>query len=378
MRRSGRWRHSGRGVAIVGLLAVLAVGCTVGPAANRAARMGPVEPTDDGGGPSGENGDPSGLPTGDPSSPPVQENPAPADASGSVDSTQNTPDMDNLCCFVELPDGDLLVGEQDTGVVSRIDDSGNVSPVGTIPRIAQADNGALLGLAIEPDFDGEDDWLYVYFADSSDNRIGRYPYTPDDPPGQQLGAYPDTFVTDIPKSAGGGPLAFGPDGMLYAGTGDEVLRMDSSGSPPPDNPDPASAVYASGFTDVEGLALDPVGRLWVVDAAGNGTVVHVVSRDAQDGTVAPPMEAWQAPPGEAQAPTGLAYGEDSRSLWLTTATDQGVWRIPLDGEGGVVAEPELLEGDGIAGVVDIAPTVTAGDRLLTLDTSGRMLTLAVT
>jgi glucose/arabinose dehydrogenase len=56
----------------------------------------------------------------------------------------------------------------------------------------------------------------------------------------------------------GGRLAFGPDGMLYATTGDgnapnaqdpdhlngKILRMRPNGSPPPDNPFPGSVVYS--------------------------------------------------------------------------------------------------------------------------------------
>ncbi len=376
MRGRSRWRHSGRGVAIVGLLAVLTVGCTVGPAADRAARMGPVEPTDDGGGPPGQNGDPTDEPTGDSTSPPVQENPAPADASGTVDSVRRANGIEDPCCVAELPGGDLLVGTRDSATLYRVS-NGEVTPVGELRTLTLSDDRALLDLAVDPE-STDDIVVYAYYSRDSEDRVGSYSYDEEDAPGDQLTPGDESLLEDLPSSGSGGSLAFGPDGALYLGAGDQVLRMDSSGDIPSDNPTPGSAVYASGFADVQGFAWDPVGRLWVVDVQGDETVLSMVSRDAQDGTVAPAMEVWRAPPGEAFGPMSLAYNEDSRSLWLSMATDEGVWRIPLDGEGGVVEPgPEVLVDDGMAGVVDIVPNVSAGDHLWALVSDGGVLDLAV-
>ena len=80
----------------------------------------------------------------------------------------------------------------------------------------------------------------------------------------------------------GGALAFGPDGMLYAGVGDagepaqrpgprrlngKILRMDPLGNPPIEdpNPDPDSLVWSMGHRNVQGLAWDSRGRLWATE-----------------------------------------------------------------------------------------------------------------
>jgi glucose/arabinose dehydrogenase len=75
--------------------------------------------------------------------------------------------------------------------------------------------GGLLGIAVGPRF-AEDRWVYFYFTSSTDNRIVRKRYRDG-----SLGRT-EVVLDGIPASSNhnGGRLAFGPDGMLYASTGD--------------------------------------------------------------------------------------------------------------------------------------------------------------
>ncbi len=85
------------------------------------------------------------------------------------------------------------------------------------------------------------------------------------------------------KYHNGGRLRFGPDGKLYASTGDakmddtaqetdilngKVLRLNPDGSIPSDNPF-GNAVWSYGHRNPQGLALDSQGRLWQQEL-GNG------------------------------------------------------------------------------------------------------------
>ena len=69
----------------------------------------------------------------------------------------------------------------------------------------------------------------------------------------------------------GGRLAFGPDGYLYASTGEtgvgelaqdrgslggKILRITPDGDPAPGNPDPDSPIWTWGHRNVQGLAFD--------------------------------------------------------------------------------------------------------------------------
>ena len=78
------------------------------------------------------------------------------------------------------------------------------------------------------------------------------------------------------KFHNGGRLRWGPDGKLYAGTGDaqnggsaqnrnslngKVLRINPDGSVPSDNPF-GNHVWSYGHRNVQGLAFDSQGRLW--------------------------------------------------------------------------------------------------------------------
>ena len=255
--------------------------------------------------------------------------------------------------LAQLSGGDLLVTERDSGRIVRVDEkSGEHTELGRVPGVAAAGEGGLLGLALPP---GADERLYVYFTTQSDNRIARLTYDPDKEEGDQLGA-PDTVLRGIPKGTthNGGRIAFGPDKMLYAGTGEggegeeaqdekslggKILRMTPEGEPPGQgNPHPGSVVYSWGHRNVQGFDWDAEKRLWasefgqdtwdelnLIEPGKNYGWPKVEGKAHERGYV-DPLEQWK--PSEA-SPSGLALVEGS--AWMAGLRGERLWRIPLDG-----------------------------------------------
>ncbi|GAB3008453.1 PQQ-dependent sugar dehydrogenase [Saccharothrix stipae] len=179
-----------------------------------------------------------------------------------------------------LPDGSGVYTRRDAFDVVKLSPSGVKTTLGTVPNVVTTNGeGGLLGLEVSPNF-ASDNYLYIYHTAANDNRIVRIKV-------QNNALVPSSvqvLLTGIPRNRyhNGGRLEFGPDGKLYAGTGDgqnanwaqdlanlggKVLRLNADGSPPSDNPfygngGNARYVWTYGHRNVQGLAFDGQGRLW--------------------------------------------------------------------------------------------------------------------
>jgi glucose/arabinose dehydrogenase len=266
-----------------------------------------------------------------------------------------------------LPGGDLLVSSRDEGTITRIARHGGAkTELGKVSGVSPAGEGGLLGIAVSPSF-SRDHLVYAYFTTRSDNRVARMTYDPAKPAGQQLGA-PDTILRGIPKGFvhNGGRIAFGPDGMLYAGTGEsghsadsqakaslggKILRMKPDGSPAPGNPFKGSVVYDLGHRNVQGLAWDASGRLWASEFGqdtwdelnliqpGRNYGWPTVEGKSDKPGFTNPLEQWR--PAEA-SPSGVAHVDGS--IWMASLRGERLWRIPLDGRESAGAPQSFLEG----------------------------------
>lgn len=266
-----------------------------------------------------------------------------------------------------LPGGDLLVSSRDEGTITRVDRaSGKKTVIGTVPGVSPAGEGGLLGITLSPTY-ASDHLVYAYFTTESDNRIARLVYDEKKPDGQQLGA-PDTILRGIPKGTihNGGRIAFGPDKMLYAGTGEtgetglaqdkkslagKILRMTPDGQPVHGNPEADSVVYSLGHRNVQGLAWDSGKRLWasefgqdtwdelnLIEPGKNYGWPTVEGKAGRAGYV-DPVAQWKT---KDASPSGIAYAEGS--IWMASLRGERLWRIPLAGRESAAAPQALLEG----------------------------------
>ncbi|WP_078095133.1 PQQ-dependent sugar dehydrogenase [Streptomyces sp. fd1-xmd] len=370
-------------VALAGCGALLVAGCS--PEGAPATGRGGSPPGASAAG-SGSPG-PSGSGT---ASPPASGPPA----KGAVTVTgEAAKDLQSPWGVAPLPGGDLLVASRDKGTISRVAaGSGAVTQIGEVPGVEPGGEGGLLGLALSPDF-AADRLVYAYFTTASDNRIARLRYDEQRPAGQQLGA-PDTVFRGIPKGLihNGGRIAFGPDGMLYAGTGEtgvtglsqdrkslggKILRMTPDGDPVHGNPEADSVVYSYGHRNVQGLAWDKDKRLWAAEFGQNTwDELNLIEPGANYGWpdaegkagrpgMRDPVAVWKT---DEASPSGIAWAEGS--IWMAGLRGARLWRIPLSGTEPVAAPEAFLQDE-----YGRLRTVIAlgGDRLLlvTSETDGR-------
>ena len=152
--------------------------------------------------------------------------------------------------------------------------TGAKTSIGTVPNVPSTDGeGGLLGLAISASF-ATDHWLYIMHTSPTDNRIVRIKSRRRAEHRQRAGPARRGILRN--KFHDGGRLRFGPDGKLYAATGDaqngdnaqnlnslngKVLRLNPDGTVPSDNPF-GNYVWSYGHRNPQGLAFDSQGRLW--------------------------------------------------------------------------------------------------------------------
>jgi glucose/arabinose dehydrogenase len=257
-----------------------------------------------------------------------------------------------------LPGGDALVTERDTRRILQITPAGGVSEVQVVDDADAGGEGGLLGIAVSPDY-ARNGLVYAYYTTATDNRISRF----------RLGERPQPIVTGIPVSGihNGGRLAFGPDGMLYAGTGDasergrsqdrsslggKVLRMTPEGGPAPGNPFPGSIVFTTGHRNVQGLGFDEQGRLYATEFGQDAfDEVNLLVSGADYGwprvegdVPAPgatrPLLTWK--PAES-SPSGAVVA--AGSFWVAALRGERLWQVALDGAGGIGERTVWLQGE---------------------------------
>jgi len=278
-----------------------------------------------------------------------------------------------------LPDRSAVVTERSSARVLSIKD-GTTREVARIPGVSAQGEGGLLGIAVSPNY-AVDRYLFVYYTSTSDNRIARF----------RIGETPQPIVTGIPRGGSihnGGGLSFGPDGLLYAGTGDagnsanaqnpnslggKILRMTAEGRPAPGNPT-SSLVYSLGHRNVQGLAWDNQGRMFAAELGQNQLdELNRVQRGGNYGwptcegpcnnpRFVDPLLTWST---ATASPSGLAFHQGH--LYLAALRGQRLWKVPVNADGGV-GQPRALFSGGYGRLRAVA---SAPDGTLWFSTSNR-------
>jgi glucose/arabinose dehydrogenase len=143
-----------------------------------------------------------------------------------------------------------------------------------------------MDLALHPDFD-RNHYVYISYTKPLDEKRTTLAVARAVWDGRALTGTTDVFVGE---GGGGGPIAFGGDGMLYIASGGggekatqtanslggKILRLTDTGAVPPDNPfvgraDARPEVFTMGHRNTLRMAMHPgTGAIWQVEMGPNG------------------------------------------------------------------------------------------------------------
>ncbi|HEY9616836.1 MAG TPA: PQQ-dependent sugar dehydrogenase [Microcoleaceae cyanobacterium] len=261
-----------------------------------------------------------------------------------------------------LPNGNMLVTERAGRVRLVQNNQLRSQPIATID-VSDRGEGGLLGIAAHPEI-ASNRWFYVYFTADRDgtpvNRVERWQLSADG-----LSATRDRLIIDnipVAQYHNGGRIRFGPDGMLYIGTGDarnpdssqdvnslagKILRVTADGQVPSDNPFPGNPVYIMGIRNTQGFDWLNTSTLRVSDHGPSGELGRsghdkvslakagdnlgwptTYQCESRPGLVTPSIVWQQAlPPGGAAIYTGNAIPEWRGSLIVGALRAEQLQRI---------------------------------------------------
>lgn len=269
-----------------------------------------------------------------------------------------------------LPDGRLLFTER-TGKINMLDIANDTQQLLMDRKNKARAEGGLLGLAVDPDFENTG-WIFIYETAEAGNRIVRLHLD------GTLLTENKTLCDNIPAAMfhDGGILVFGPDGYLYAGTGDardpesaqdlnsnagKVLRMDKEGNAVADNPF-GNLIYSYGHRNVQGIAWDNNGNMFATEHGPSGEINGWCCHDELNKIIAGGNYGWPLVIGDSNkkdmiaplahsgddtwAPGGISFiqnmkaGELHHSILM--ACLRGRKLIAFQTDGNTIAKTQIL------------------------------------
>jgi aldose sugar dehydrogenase len=263
------------------------------------------------------------------------------------------------------PDGRIFITERPGRI--RIIVHGRLQPEPwMVLEAAAIGEAGLMGLTLDPQF-AQNRFVYIaYTYRTSDGKLQNRLARLREGPKTGKGVLDKVLIDGLAGSHNhdGGRVKFGPDGRLYWTTGDaqttkfaqnlaslngKILRLNSDGSIPTDNPFPHSYVYSYGHRNPQGLAWQPgTKRLYSTEHGPSGfqgccrDEINYIKAgknygwpamrgdETKEGMISPVIQSGT---NETWAPTGATFvtrGPWSGSLLFTGLRGQALYRVVID------------------------------------------------
>jgi len=180
------------------------------------------------------------------------------------------------------PDGTMLFTERDGHL--RVVKDGQLLEDPLLSLGVGDVEGGMLGIAVDPNY-LENNYIYIYYTYneflSTSNKLVRYQLSDD------VLVEDKVLLEGIPGGPfhDGGRIQFGPDEKLYVTTGEagnpdlsqdlnslggKILRINSDGTIPEDNPWDNSPIYSIGHRNPQGMDWDEYGNLVATEHGPSG------------------------------------------------------------------------------------------------------------
>ena len=321
------------------------------------------------------------------------------------------------------PDGRIFFTERSGGETTgttregtiRIIENGNLLDEPALTLTVERREGGVLGLALDPNFD-ENHYVYVYytkkfapfpkdFLSEKFNRLSRFVEIDNKLENEKI------LIDKIPGSHthDGGRISFGPDGKLYATTGDikipelsqdlnslagKILRINSDGTIPEDNPFENSPVFSYGHRNPQGLDWEKsTGKLVSSEHGPSGeygwqgrdeiNVIEpgknygwpIISGDMRDEKFQSPL--YHTGQEMTWAPSGISfynsekYPEWQNKLFVATLAAKQIRILDLDLNQNVVKSNEIFLNDSFGRLRDVVEGPDGNLYVLTSNQDGR-------
>jgi len=308
--------------------------------------------------------------------------------------------------IVFLSDSHILFTERNGSIREIKDDNLNSNPLYIFKEVSTQSEEGLMGMVLDPEFDSNGK-IYVCLGYSKEkslfDKVVQVKYE------EGVLTEEKVLIDKIPAAQfhAGCRIKFGPDKMLYITTGDatdkgiaqdkaslggKILRINSDGSIPADNPINNSPIYSLGHRNPQGIDWDPIsGNLFstehgpsVFDGPAGGDEINLIQKgenygwpivsheNSKDGLVSPLVVFTPAiAPASGMFYKGDMFPQFRNHFLVGLLKGEGILDVTLDSNRKQIASYEKIPEITFGRIREVAQSPNGAIYFTTSNKDGR-------